>query len=162
MPASLQACRRSIRALQEAGVQVEPIGPGNLARVVACEERRHASPPGERPPAAQWARTAWIFENLPLLEALGVRHVAVVMDGDVVGYAVGSPLGASWAACVRAAHDRLDGVVPMLVREHAKLYPDREWISAGRLGRRNGLAAVAQELPAKVLDRRTKVGWIQA
>jgi hypothetical protein len=50
----------------------------------------------------------------------------------------------------------------MLVREHAKLYPDREWISAGRLGRRHGLAAVAQELPAKVLDRRTKVGWIQA
>jgi hypothetical protein len=91
-----------------------------------------------------------------------VRHVAVVIDGDVVGYAVGSPLGASWAACVSAAHDHLEGVVPLLVREHAKLYTDREWISAGRLGKHHGLAAVAQELPAKVLDRRTNVGWIQA
>ena len=160
--ASLQACRRSIRALQEAGAQMEPVGPGNLARVVACEERWHAAPTGERPPASQRARTAWIFENLPLLEALGMKHVAVVMDGDVVGYAVGSPLGTSWAACVCAAHDRLDGIVPLLVREHAKLYPDREWVSAGRLGRRHGLAAVAQELPAKVLDKRTKAGWIQA
>jgi tetratricopeptide (TPR) repeat protein len=159
---SLQGDRRNIRKLLKAGAHVEPIGPENLDRVLACNDRWYVAKAAKGKNTLYRARTVWTFENLALLEPLGVRHLAVVLDDDVIGYGVGSHLGASWAAYFYGRGDYLDGVAPLIVHELSKLYPDREWINAGRDGGSRGLAAFKQKFTANAADKQLTLGRIQA
>jgi tetratricopeptide (TPR) repeat protein len=159
---SLKGYRWNIRKLLRAGAHVEPIGPENLDRVLACNDRWYAGKTAKGKSTRYRARTVWTFENLSLLELLGVRHLAVVLDDDVIGYGVGSHLGASWTAYFYGRGDYLDGVSPLIVQEHSKLYPDRQWINAGHAGRSRGLAAFKQRFTLNAADKQMTLGWIQA
>jgi hypothetical protein len=90
-----------------------------------------------------------------------VRHLAVMLDDDVIGYGIGSYLSPSWASYYFARGDYLDGVAPLIVHEQAKLYPDREWINAARAGGSRGLAAFKQKFTANAADKQVTLGWIQ-
>jgi hypothetical protein len=159
----LQVYRRQIRKLLKAGVHVEPIGPETLDRVRACNARWYAAKKAKGTPTRFRAPTLWTFENLPQLEQLGVRHLAVMLDDDVIGYGIGSYLSPSWASYVYARGDYLDGVAPLIVHEHSKLYPDRHWINAGNVGARDrGVAAFKQRFTANAADKQMTMGWIQA
>ncbi|WP_457094624.1 tetratricopeptide repeat protein [Microvirga sp. P5_D2] len=159
---SLQGHRRNIRKLLKAGVHVEPIGPENLDRVMACNDRWFADKKAKGETTYYRTRTAWSLENLAALEPLGVRHIAVMLDDDVIGYTVGSHLGVSWATYVYGRGDNQYDVGPLIVHEHAKLYPDREWINSGDVGRSRGLAEFKQKFTAGAGDKQIKSGWIQA
>jgi tetratricopeptide (TPR) repeat protein len=159
---SLQGYRRNIRKLLKAGAYVEPIGPENLTRVLACNDRWYAARTAKGKDTFYRASTLWTFENLSLLEPLGVRHLAVVLDDDVIGYGVGSHLGASWAAFVYGRGDNEYDVAPLIYQERAKLYPDREWINAGHAGGRRGLAEFKQRFTANAADKQVTLGWIEA
>ncbi|MXQ12275.1 tetratricopeptide repeat protein [Microvirga makkahensis] len=158
---SLKTYRWNIRKLLKAGARVEPIGPENLARVLACNDRWYAEKKAQGRLTHYRTRTAWTLENLAMLEPLGVRHLAVVLDDDVIGYGVGSYLGASWAAYFYGRGDYSDGVAPLLVHEHSKLYSDREWINAG-YGGPPGLLAFKQRFTTNAADKQLAMGWIQA
>jgi tetratricopeptide (TPR) repeat protein len=159
---SLQVYRRQIRELLKAGAHVEPIGPENLDRVLACNDRWYAAKAAKGKSTRYRAPTVWTFENLSRLEPLGVRHLAVMLDDDVIGYGIGSHLSASWAAYFYGQGDHLNGVAPLIVHEHSKLYPDRQWINAGHAGRSRGLAAFKQKFTANAADKQMALGWIQA
>lgn len=159
---SLQGARRNIRKLLKAGAHLEPIDPNNMARVLACNARWYAGVKAKGRPALQRARTIWTLENLPLLEPLGVRHVAVMLDGDVIGYGIGSHLAASWIAYVYGRGDNEYDVAPLIAQARSKLYPDRVWINAGDAGGRQSLAAFKRRFTANAEDKQLMMGWIQA
>jgi tetratricopeptide (TPR) repeat protein len=159
---SLQGYRRNIRKLLKAGAHVEPIGPENLDRVLACNDRWYAGKKAQGNTTLYRARTVWTFENLAMLEPLGVRHLAVMLDDDVIGYGVGSYLGVSWAAFVFSRGDNEYDVSPLICQERSKLYPDREWINAGDVGSIRGLAAFKQRFTFNAADKQMTIGWIQA
>jgi tetratricopeptide (TPR) repeat protein len=158
---SLQGHRRNIRKLLKAGVHVTPIGRENLDRVLACNERWFGNKKAKGEATYYRTRTIWSLENLVALEPLGVRHLAVMLDDDVIGYTVGSYLGVSWATYVYGRGDNEYDVGPLIVHECAKLYPDREWINAGDVGRSRGLAAFKEKFTAGAEDKQIRSGWIQ-
>ncbi|WP_147707794.1 hypothetical protein [Microvirga massiliensis] len=159
---SLGEYRRYIRKLLRAGAHVEPIGPENLARVLACNDRWYAAKAAKGRMTYHRRRTVWTFENLSLLEPLGVRHLAVVLDDDVIGYGVGSHLGASWAVFVHRRGDNEYDVAPYMDQELSKLYPDRQWINAGPAIRKPGLAWYKERFTLNAAERQITLGWIQA
>jgi tetratricopeptide (TPR) repeat protein len=159
---SLQGHRRNIRKLLKAGVHLEPIGPDNLDRVLACNERWFADKKAKGEATYYRSRTSWSLENLEALEPLGARHVAVMLDDDVIGYTIGSHLGVSWATYVYGRGDHQYDVGPLIVHEHAKLYPDREWINSGDAGRSRGLAEFKQKFTAGAQNKQIRLGWLQA
>jgi hypothetical protein len=154
--------RRVIRKLQNAGARVEPIGPENLDRVLACSERWYADKAAKGESTYYRARTIWTLENLAALQPLGVKHLAVVLDDDVIGYSVSSHLGASWMAYFYGRGDRVEGLTPLMAQAHASFYPEREWINAGDAGRSRGLAAFKQRFTLGATDKQMTFGWIQA
>jgi hypothetical protein len=79
----------------------------------------------------------------------------------VIGYGIGSPLGASWATSHFGRGNYLDGVAPLIAHEQSKLYPDRQWINAGRVGGSRGLAAFKQKFTTNAADKQVTLGWIQ-
>ncbi len=158
---SLQGHRRNIRKLLKAGVHMEPIGPDNIDRVLACNERWFADKKAKGETTYYRKRTIWSLENLAALEPLGVRHVAVMLDDDVIGYTIGSYLGISWTTYVYGRGEHQYDVGPLIVHEHAKLYPDREWINSGDVGRSRGLAEFKQKFIAGAENKQIQSGWIQ-
>jgi hypothetical protein len=115
---SLSTYRNEVRRLQRDGAHIEPIGPANLDRVLACNDRWFAGKEQRGRKTYYRRRTVWTFENLSALEPLGALHLAVVLDDDVIGYAVSSHIGASWAVSVYRRCDRDPaGVSPYLVSE---------------------------------------------
>jgi tetratricopeptide (TPR) repeat protein len=160
---TLSTYRRQVRQLLKAGAYVVPIGPENLDRVLACNDRWYAGKK-ERGRATYFrGRTVWTFENLPLLEPLGVRHLAMVLDDDVIGYAVGSHLGPSWFACPLHRGDREPwGVAPYLLSEISKLYPDRQWLNDGPAVRKPNLAWFKERFTSGAVEKQMTLGWIQA
>lgn len=159
---SLQGHRRNIRKLLKAGVYMKPIGPDNIDRVLACNERWFADKKAKGEAIYYRARTVWSLENLAALEPLGVRHAAVMLDDDVIGYTIGSFLGVSWTTYVYGRGDHQYDVGPLIVHEHAKLYPDREWINSGDAGRSRGLAEFKQKFTNGAENKQIKAGWLQA
>lgn len=159
---SLATYRRQVRQLLKAGAYVEPIGPANLDRVLACNDRWYAGKKKRGRKTYYRGRTVWTYENLPLLEEqLGVRHLAVVLDDDVVAYGVASHIGASSAVFTfhRGDHEPW-GVMPYLLREMARLYPDRQWINDGPAVRKPGLAWFKERFTSNAEDRQVKLGWL--
>jgi tetratricopeptide (TPR) repeat protein len=158
---SFSQYRREIRMLLKAGAHVEPIGPSNLDRVLACNARWFAGKDARGRKTYYRGRTLWTFENLSLLEQLGVQHLALLLDDDVVGYAVCSHIGAEWMIFTFRRGDRdVRGVMPFLVSEMAKLYPDRQWINDGPAVRKPGLAWVKERLTANADERQMTLGWL--
>jgi tetratricopeptide (TPR) repeat protein len=159
---SLSTYRREVRLLLKAGAYVEPIGPANLDRVLACNDRWFAGKKQRGRKTYYRGRTLWTFENLSLLESLGVRHLAVVLDQDVVGYGVGSHIGASWAVFTFHRGDReRRGVAPYLLSEMAKQFPDRQWINDGPAVRKPGLAWFKDRFTLNAGERQMELGWIK-
>lgn len=159
---SLSTYRRQVRLLLKAGAYVEPIGPENLERVLACNDRWFAGKKERGRKTYYRGRTVWTFENLPVLEALGVRHVAVVLDDDVIGYGVSSHIGASWAVFTFHRGDKEPwGVAPYVLSELAKLHPDRRWINDGPAVRKPGLAWFKDRFTSKASDKQITAGWIK-
>ena len=164
---SLSTYRRQVRSLLKAGAYVEPIGPANLDRVLACNERWYSGKKEKGRVTYHRGRTVWSFENLPLLEALGVRHLAVILNDDVIGYGVASPLAASWFAYPqhRGAKEPF-GVAPYLLSEMSKLYPDRQWINDGRaIDVRGvwepGLAWFKERFTSNAAEKQMTLGWVE-
>ena len=89
--------RKDVRSLKGKGVTVEPIGEHNLSSVLECNERWFLRNQGNRLTYNR-GRTIWAFRNASLLELIGVKQIAAVLDGDVIGYKVAGPLGASRVA----------------------------------------------------------------
>lgn len=159
---ALQGHRRNIRKLLKAGVRVEPISPDDLDRVLACSERWFSAKKAKGETTYFQKRTIWSLENLLALEPLGVRHMAVKLDDDVIGYTVGSYLGISWATYVYGRGDHEYDVGPLIVHECAKLYPEREWINAGDVGHSQGLAAFKEKFITGAETKQIMSGWIRA
>lgn len=159
---SLSVYRKDVRHLLKAGVQVEPIGPANMARVLACNDRWFAGKRERGRKTYFRGRTLWTFENLQPLEALGVRHLAVMLDGDAIGYGVGSRLGASWAAFVYGRGDREPrGVSSYIQRELSRLYPEYQWINAGPAVRKPELAWFKERFTTNASEKQMTMGWIR-
>lgn len=160
--ASLASHRRQVRSLLKAGAHVEPIGPPNLDRVLACNARWFVAKKAHGRKTYYRGRTLWTLENLSLLEPLGVRHLAAVLEDDVVGYAVGSHIGVAWAVFTfhRGDHEPW-GVMPYLLREMSALYPDRQWINDGPAVRKPGLAWFKERFTSNARDVQLKPGWIR-
>lgn len=159
---SLSTYRRQVRLLLKAGAHVEPIGPANLDRVVACNDRWFAGKEKRGRKTYYRGRTLWTFENLSALEALGVRHLAVILDDDVVGYAVASHIGAAWAVFTFHRGDHAPwGVAPYLLSEMAKLFPEREWINDGPAVRKPGLASFKARFTSNAGEKQMKPGWLK-
>jgi len=159
---SLATYRRQVRALLRAGAHVEPMGPANLDRVLACNDRWYAGKKDRGRKTYYRGRTLWTFENLSLLEPLGVRHLAAVLDEDVIGYAVGSHLGASWVVFPFHRGDRAPpGVAAYLLCELSKRYPERQWINDGPAVRKPGLAWFKQRFTANAAEKQMSLGWIK-
>jgi len=160
---SLSTYRRQVRLLVKAGAHVEPIRPANLDRLLACNERWFAGQKKRGRKTYFRARTLWTFENLSALEALGVRHLVVILDNDVVGYGVASHIGAAWAVFTFHQGDPEPwGVAPYLLSEMAKLFPDREWINDGDAMRRPGLASFKERFTSNTGEKPLKLGWLKA
>ena len=154
--------RWHIRKLLRAGAHVEPISPENLARVLACNDRWYAAKAAKGRTTYHRRRTIWTFENLSQLEPLGVRHLAVVLDDDVIGYGVTSHLGASWVAGVHRRGDNEYAVTSYIDRELSKLHLDRQWINVGPAIRKPGLAYVTPKFTLNAADKQMALTWIQA
>jgi hypothetical protein len=153
--------RRQINKLLRAGAHVEPIGPETLDRVLACNDRWYAAKSAKGRKTYHRARTVWTFENLSRLEPLGVRHLAVMLDDDVIGYGVGSHLGTSWVAGVFCRGDKEHSIAPYMYREKSKLYPDRQWINAGPAIRKPGLAWFKDRFTVNAANKQMTLGWVQ-
>jgi hypothetical protein len=96
------------------------------------------------------------------LEVLGVRHLAVVLNDDVVGYGVGSHLGASWLAFPHHRGDKEPaGVAPYILSELSKLYPDRQWINDGPAVRKPGLARFKETFTSNAAEKQMTLGWVR-
>jgi tetratricopeptide (TPR) repeat protein len=159
---SLSTYRRQVRLLLKAGAHVEPISPANLDRVLACNDRWFARKKQTGRKTYYRGRTLWTFENLSALEALGLRHLAVILDDDVVGYAVASHIGAAWAVFTFHRGDREPwGVAPYLLSEMARLFPDREWINDGPAVRKPGLAFFKERFASNAGEKQMKLGWMK-
>jgi tetratricopeptide (TPR) repeat protein len=159
---SLSKYRQEVRRLQRDGVHIEPIGPANLDRVLGCNDRWFAGKEQRGRKTYYRRRTIWTFENLSALEPLGTRHLAAVLDDDVIGYTVSSHLGASWAVFIYRRCDRAPaGVAPYLLSEMSKLYPDREWINDGPAVRKPGLAWFKDRFTANASDKQMTLGWMR-
>jgi tetratricopeptide (TPR) repeat protein len=164
---SLSTYRREVRLLLKAGVYVEPIGPANLDRVLACNERWYSEKKETGKLTYHRGRMNWLFENLPLLEVLGVRHLALVLNDDVIGYGVASPLAVSWFAYPQRRGDKKPvGVTPYLLSEMSKLYPDRQWINDGpaidvRAVWEPGLAWFKERFTSNAKEKQMTLGWIE-
>jgi tetratricopeptide (TPR) repeat protein len=159
---SLSKYRQEIRSLLKIGAHVEPIGPTNLDRVLACNDRWYSRKKESGLATYHNRYTAWSFENLPLLEVLGVRHLALILNGDVIGYGVGGPLGVSWFAFTYRRNDpEPAGMAPYLLSELAKLYPDRQWINDGPAIRNPGLAWFKQRFTTNAAEKQMTLGWIR-
>lgn len=160
---SLSTYRRQVRLLLKAGAHLEPIGPANLDRLLACNDRWFARKKERGRKTYYRGRTLWTFENLSALEALGVRHLAVILDNDVVGYGVASHIGAAWAVFTFHRGDREPwGVAPYLLSEMAKLFPEREWINDGDAMRNRGLAFFKERFTSNAGEKQMKLGWMAA
>lgn len=160
--ASLSKYRQEVRRLQRDGAHIEPIGPANLDRVLACNDRWFAAKEHRGRKTYYRQRTAWTFENLSALSPLGILHLAVVLDDDVIGYAVSSHVSPSWAVFIYRRCDREPaGVAPYLLSEMAKLYPARQWINDGPAVRKPGLAWFKDRFTANASDQQVRLGWIQ-
>ena len=158
---ALSKYRQEVRRLLRTGAHVEPIGPGNLDRVLACNERWYAGKEQRGRKTYYRRRTLWTFENLAALESLRVQHLAVMLDDDVIGYAVRSHIGKSWAVFVYRRCDREPpGISPYLLSEMCKRYPDREWINDGPAVRKPGLAWFKDRFTLNAGDRQMTLGWI--
>lgn len=158
----LSKYRQEVRRLLRGGAHIEPIGPANLDRVLACNDRWYAGKHQRGRKTYYRGRTLWTFENLTALEPLQVRHLAVVLDGDVIGYAVSSHVGRSWAVFIYRRCDREPpGIAPYLLSEMCKLYPDREWINDGPAVRKPGLAWFKDRFTANADSRQMKLGWMK-
>ncbi len=157
---SWKGTRKKVGRLSRAGAHVEPIGPENLARVLACNDRWYAAKTANGRTTYHRRRTVWTFENLSLLEPLGVRHLAVVLDDDVIGYGVGSHLGASWVASVHRRGDNEYNVTPYIDHELSKLYLDRQWINVGPAIGKPGLAWAKERFAVNAADKQMTLGWI--
>jgi hypothetical protein len=129
---------------------------------LACNDRWYTAKKAKGRITYHRARTVWTFENSSLLELLGVRHLAVVLDDDVIGYGVGSYLGASWATFVHGRGDNEYDVPPYIYRELSKLYLDRQWINAGPAIRKPGLVWFKERFTLNAADKQMTLGWIQA
>jgi tetratricopeptide (TPR) repeat protein len=159
---SLSTYRRQVRLLLKAGAHVEPISPSNLDRLLACNDRWFAGKKKRGRKTYYRARTLWTFENLAALEALGVRHLAVILDDDVVGYGMASHIGAAWAVFTFHQGDLEPwGVAPYLLSEMAKLFPDREWINDGDAMRQPGLAFFKERFTSNAGEKQMKLGWMK-
>jgi hypothetical protein len=128
---------------------------------LACNDRWYTAKKAKGRMTYHRARTVWTFENSSLLELLGVRHLAVVLDDDVIGYGVGSYLGASWATFVHGRGDNEYDVPPYIYRELSKLYLDRQWINAGPAIRKPGLVWFKERFTLNAADKQMTLGWIQ-
>jgi hypothetical protein len=159
---SLSTARRQVRHLLSTGARTEPIGPANVDRVVACNARWFAGKKARGRKTYYRGRTLWTFENLSLLEELGVRHLAVMLDEDVVGYAVGSRMGPSWAAFTfhRGDHEPA-GISAYSLSELAKLYPEYAWINDGPAVNKPGLAEFKQKFTTNAGEKQITVGWVR-
>lgn len=159
---SLSKYRQEVRRLLRCGAHIEPIGPANLDRVLACNDRWYAGKHQRGRKTYYRKRTLWTFENLAALEPLHPRHLAVVLDGDVIGYAVSSHIGKSWAVFIYRRCDREPpGIAPYLLSEMCKLYPDREWINDGPAVRKPGLAWFKDRFTANASARQMTLGWMK-
>jgi tetratricopeptide (TPR) repeat protein len=159
---ALSKYRQEVRRLVRSGAHLEPIGPDNLERVLACNDRWYAGKEQRGRKTYYRRRTLWTFENLSALEPLHSRHLAVVLDDDVIGYAVSSHIGKSWAVFVYRRCDREPpGIGPYLLSEMSKLYPDREWINDGPAVRKPGLAWFKERFTVNAGDRQMTLGWIK-
>jgi hypothetical protein len=86
----------------------------------------------------------------------------VILDNDVVGYAVASHIGAAWAVFTFHRGDReTRGVAPYLLSEMAKLFPDREWINDGPAVRKPGLAFFKERFTSNAGEKQMKPGWMK-
>ena len=143
-------------------MRVEPIGPENLDRVLACNDRWYAAMRAKGEATYYRARTIWTLENLTALEPLGVRHLAVMLDDDVIGYSVGCHLGASWIAFVHAKGDKEYDVGPLISMNCAKLHSGPEWINTGDADGLPGLAWFKERFTLNAADKQLMSGWIKA
>lgn len=160
---TLSKCRYEVRRLLRHGAHIEPIGPNNLDRVLACNERWFANKHRRGRKTYYRGRTVWTLENLPLLSLIGTRHLAVVLDEDVVGYEVSSHIGRSWVIPVFRKCDRdPPGIAPYLLSEIAKLYPDREWINEGPAVRKPGLAWFKERFTWDASEQQITMGWLRS
>lgn len=159
---SLSKYRQEVRRLLRGGARLEPIGPANLERVLACNDRWYAGKHQRGRKTYYRRRTLWTFENLAGLEPLRLRHLAVLLDDAVIGYAVSSHVGSSWAVFIYRRCDRAPaGIAPYLLSEMCKLYPDREWINDGPAVRKPGLAWFKDRFTANASSRQMTLGWIK-
>jgi hypothetical protein len=160
---SLSSTRRQVRQLLKAGARIEAIAPANLDRVIACNARWFAGKHERGRKTYYRGRTLWTFENLPLLAELGVRHLAVLIDDDVIGYTVGSHVAPSCAVFTFRRGDREPaGVSAYMLSELAKLYPEYAWINDGPAVNKPGLAEFKERFTANAGDKQVSVGWIRA
>lgn len=159
---SLAKYRQEVRRLLRSGAHLEPIGPDNLDQVLACNDRWYAGKAQRGRKTYYRGRTLWTFENLSVLEPLHVRHLAVVLEDDVVGYAVSSQVGKSWAVFIYRRCDREPpGIGPYLLSEMCKLYPEREWVNDGPAVRKPALAWFKDRFTANASSRQMTLGWIK-
>jgi hypothetical protein len=159
---SLSKYRQEVRRLLRGGAHIEPIGPDNLDRVLACNDRWYAGKEERGRKTYYRRRTIWTFENLSALEPLRPQHLAVVLDGDVIGYAVSGDIGSSWAVFIYRRCDRdPPGIAPYLLSEMCKLYPDRQWVNDGPAVRKPGLAWFKERFTANAGSQQMKLGWIK-
>lgn len=159
---SLSEYRRDVRRVLRAGAHIEPIGPANLDRVLACNDRWYAGKHQRGRKTYYRRRTLWTFENQSALAPLRPRCLAVVLDEDVVGYAVSSHIGKSWVVFVYRRCDREPrGIAPYLLSEMCKVYPDREWINDGPAVRKPGLAWFKDRFTGNASGRQMTLGWIK-
>jgi hypothetical protein len=158
---SLQTNRRDVRSLRSKGVTIEPIEERNLDRVLKCHDRWYSRNQDTRETYNR-GRTIWAFRNAPLLKLIGVKQIAAVLDGDVIGYRVAGLLGASRVALMYSRGDTEPrGVTSYLMSEMAKLLPDRTWLCAGPAVRNPGLAAFKERFTTNASDQQVSMGWVQ-
>jgi Phosphatidylglycerol lysyltransferase, C-terminal len=156
----LQTNRKDVRSLKRRGVAIEPIGEHNLLSVLECNERWYLKNQDNRTTFSR-SRTIWAFKNASLLERIGVKQIAAVLDGEVVGYQIAGPLGASWAALTYGRGDTEPaGVASYLVSEAAKLFPDCTWLNAGR-SPYPSLAAFKERFTINASDQQVAMGWVR-
>jgi hypothetical protein len=159
---SLSSTRKHVRHLLKAGARLEPIGPANLDGVIACNARWFAGKHQRGRKTYYRGRTLWTFENLPLLCELGVRHLAVVIDGEVIGYTIGSHVAPSCAVFTFRRGDREPaGVSAYMLSELAKLYPGYPWINDGPAVNKPGLAEFKERFTANAGEQQVSLGWIR-
>lgn len=159
---SLSKYRQEVRRLLRGGAHIEPIGPDNLDRVLACNDRWYEGKHQRGRKTYYRRRTLWTFENLSALEPLQLRCLAVVLDDDVIGYAVSSHIDKACAVFVYRRCDREPaGINPYLLSEMCKLYPEREWINDGPAVRKPGLAWFKDRFTANASDRQMTLGWMK-